>query len=441
MHFNSNLIWYIIWLIGGFILVLLVLVLFILYLRIAWHKKVKYRMVDVPSLDEPHFLPAMMSVSNSLLTSGYLQQFWFDIDAIYKARLEAVKRAQKTIHFETFFMTPGQRTDEFATALIERSQAGIEVLFIADCMGVNSISPQYWQRLKAGGVAVRFFHQFNWQAPFTYNIRTHRKLLLIDGEIAFVGGMGVSDHWDGIMPKKIIPPWLDLEICFTGQIVVILEGIFMQHWLYEGGVASLRAELFKTPDVGGLNNSLNNSLTMLVTPSSSPSPSSSICALFYTAFLAAKKRIWIASPYFLPDSNSWRALLQAKKRGVDLRILTMGSRNDKPLVYYAVRQGYGDLLKAGIEIYEYQPSMMHAKVLLIDDNFVSTGSTNLDPRSMFHNDELNISLSESKLAQFVEQFFMNGFSRSHQINISEWRKRSIKQKLLGRLMLFLRWQL
>ncbi|MFM2063307.1 MAG: hypothetical protein RLZZ507_2977 [Cyanobacteriota bacterium] len=390
-------------------------------------------MTDVPNFEEPHFFPAMMSVSNSLITSGDPAKFWFDIDAIYTARLEAIKCAQKTIHFETFYMTPGQRADEFARALIERSQTGVEVLFIADSVGVNSISTNYWQRLKAGGVAVRFFHQFNWQTPLTYNIRTHRKLLLIDGEIAFVGGMGVSDHWDGIMPKNITPPWLDLEVCFSGQIVVTLEGIFMQHWLYEGGVASLRAELFKTQVVGGL--------TMLVTPSSSPSPFSSVCALFSTAFLAAKNRIYIATPYFLPDSNSRRALLAAKQRGVEIRILTMGAKNDKTLVYYAVRQGYGELLTAGIKIYEYQPSMMHAKVLLIDDNFVSTGSANLDPRSMFHNDELNISLSESKLAQFVQQFFVYGFSHSHQINMSEWRKRSIWQKFLGRLTLSFRWQL
>ncbi|WP_206754724.1 phospholipase D-like domain-containing protein [Anabaena sphaerica] len=390
-------------------------------------------MTDVPSFEEPHFLPAMMSVSNSLLTSGYAVRFWFDIDAIYTARLEAIKRAQKTIHFETFYMTPGQRADDFATALMERSLAGVEVLFIADSLGVSSISQDYWQKLKAAGVGVRFFHEFNWQAPLNYNIRTHRKLLLIDGEVAFVGGTGVSDHWDGIMPKDIIPPWLDLEVCLTGEVVVILEGIFMQHWLYEGGVASLRAELFKPAVTGEFN--------MLVTPGSSPSASSSVCALFYTTFLAAKKRIWIASPYFLLDSNSRRALLEAKKRGVEIRILTMGTKNDKTLVYYAVRQGYADLLTAGIEIYEYQPSMMHAKVLLIDDTFVSTGSANLDPRSMFHNDELNISLAEPKLANFVETFFVYGFSKSRQIKMSEWKRRNILQKLLGQLVLSFRWQL
>ncbi|WP_256973575.1 phosphatidylserine/phosphatidylglycerophosphate/cardiolipin synthase family protein [Nostoc sp. T09] len=421
------------WLSSELLLVLIFILLFILYLTGAFHKKINYRITDVPGLTEPDFPVAMMSVSNSLITQGEFTNFWFEIEDIYTARLEAIQRAQSTIHFETFFMTPGRRADEFAAALAERSQAGVEVLFIADSLGVTTISQDYWQKLKAAGVAVRFFHEFTWKAPLAYNIRTHRKLLLIDGEVAFVGGMGVSDHWDGVQKKEVTDPWLDLEVCFTGQIVVTLEGIFMQHWLYEGGVASLRPKLFKSPVMGGA--------TVLVTPSSSPAASSTVCALFYTTFLAATQRIWLASPYFLPDHNARQALLAAKKRGIDVRILTMGFHNDKKLIYYAVREGYAKLLAAGIEIYEHQPSMMHAKVLLIDDNFVSTGSTNLDPRSLFHNDELQLSLSESELAQLVEQFFAYGISRSDRITITEWKARPIWQRVLGWLTLFFRWQL
>ncbi len=419
---------------GGSLLVLVLFVWLILYLRGAFHKEVKYRMTDIPDLEEPRFLLTIMSVSNSLRTYCFPTNFWYEIDAIYSARLQAVQRAQQTIYFETFYMTPGRRADEFAAAIIERSRAGVEVLFLADSLGVKTIPQKYWHQLKAAGVSVRFFHQFNWKAPLAYNIRTHRKLLLIDGETAFVGGMGVSDNWDGMEKTGETSPWLDVEVCFTGQIVIILEGIFMQHWLYEGGVASLRGELFKSA-------SSDDGVTVLVTPSSSPSASSCVCTLFYTSLLAAKKRIWFASPYFLPDSNTKRALLQAKKNGVDVRILTVGPHNDKKMIYYAVREGYGDLLRAGIEIYEHQPSMMHAKVLLIDDAFVSTGSANLDPRSLFHNDELNLSLIEPKLVQFADDFFVHGFKKSRRVEMSEWKRRPLWQRELGQLALFFRWQL
>ncbi len=421
------------WLSAWFLLVLVLLVLFVLYLRGAFHRKVTYRLKNIPRLDDPHFTLAMMGVSASLLTSGFPTGFWFEVDKIYAGRLESIRRARRTIHFETFFMTPGRRAREFAEALIERALAGVEVLLIVDTTGANSMPKKYWKQLRSAGVKVRFFHPFNWMSPLTYNIRTHRKLLLIDGETAFVGGMGVSDDWDGVKENGDTDCWLDFEVCFQGPIVGILEGIFMQQWLYVGGVASLKKNIFNPATYGGV--------PVVVTPKNSPSPGSSVYALFYTSVLAAKKRIWLASPYFLPDAQSRRALLKAKRNGVDVRILTVGPHNDKTIVYYAVRERYEEFLSAGIEIYEYQPSMMHAKVLLLDDHWVSTGSANFDPRSLFHNQELHLSLSEPKLVKFVESFFVEAFSKSQRIHKADWKARPVRERWLGQVALFFRWQL
>ena len=417
--------------IGGSVIILIVL--FILYLRGNFYRKINYRMTDVPSFKAPHFTLAMMGVSGSSITRANLGKFCGQIDEIYAARLEAIRRARRTIHFETFYMTPGRRADEFADAIIERSLNGVDVLLIVDSLGVSSMPKQYWQRLRAGGIKVRFFHPLTWKYPLHYNNRTHRKLILIDGKIAFVGGMGVSDHWDGMPKIGDTEPWLDSELSFTGAIVATLEGIFMQHWLYVGGVVSLSQEIF--------NPSKDGSTIVIVTPSDNPTATSPVSALFYTSILAANKRIWLASPYFLPDKNSRRALLKAKKNGVDVRILTVGAHNDKKLVYYGVRERYGDLLAAGIEINEYQPSMMHAKVLLIDDAYVSTGSTNLDPRSLFLNDELHLSMVEPLLAKVVEDFFLRGFKKSDRIEMQQWKTRPLWQRLLGHVVLFFRWQL
>lgn len=421
------------WWSGGLLLLLVVFVLFILYLRGVFHKKVHYRMTEVPSLEEPHFSVAMMGVSASHLAKGYPTGFWFDISTIYAERLKAIRSARRTIHFESFYITPGHRADEFASALVERAQAGVEVHFLADSFGVNAMPKEYWKPLREAGVNVRFFHPFNWRSPLRYNIRTHRKLLLIDGEVAFIGGMGVSSCWDGMKEQGETECWLDLEVRLTGSIVSVLEGIFMQHWLYVGGVARLGATVF--------NPALSGGSDILVTPRNAPSPRSSVYALFYTSVLAAKRRIWIASPYFLPDANARNALLKAKRNGLDVRILTVGPRNDKKLIYYAVRERYRTLLAAGIEIYEYLPSMMHAKVLLIDEHWVSTGSTNFDPRSLFHNDELHLSLCEPNLAKFIDHFFFCSFAKSRRIELSKWKTRPLLQRVLGQLALFLGWQL
>lgn len=414
-------------------ILIIILFLVILYLRGAFHRKIHYRMKDIPSFEESHFPLAMMGVSASVLTKGYPTGFWYDIDTICEIRIKEIRNARRTIHFETFYMTPGKRVEEFAEAIIERSQAGVEVQLIADSFGVISISKEYWKRLRDAGVHVRFFHPFSWKHPLNYNIRTHRKLLLIDGEVAYVGGMGISDCWDGVKKSGENDCWLDVEVCFKGPIVAILEGVFMQQWLYLGGVATLNAKVFN-PDLSGGS-------TIIVTPKKSPTPYSSVYALFYTSVLAAEKRIWIASPYFLPDADSRKALIKAKRNGLDVRILTVGPHNDKKMVYYAVRERYQELLAAGIEIYEHYPSMMHAKVLLIDDCWVSTGSTNYDPRSLFHNDELNISMAEPQLAVLAEDFFIHAFARSCQIDVTKWKKRPLWQRLLGRVALFIRWQL
>ncbi|HEY9727517.1 MAG TPA: phospholipase D-like domain-containing protein [Chroococcales cyanobacterium] len=418
---------------GGGLLFGFLVVWFILYLRGTFRKKVQYRLKDVPSLDEPHFPLALTGISGSYITKGEPIAYWFDINSIYRSRLEAIRRARRTIHFETFYITPGYRAEEFALALAERAQAGVEVLVIADSLGVFKLSQEYWQQLKAAGVNVRFFHKFNWRNPLIYNIRTHRKLLLIDGEMAFVGGTGVSDYWDGFEDKEQTSPWLDFEVCFQGPIVTTLEGMFMEQWSYVGGVASLSSEIFN-PDLSG-------GLPVLVTLRKAPAARSSVYALFYTSLLAAKKRIWIASPYFLPERSARQALIRAKKNGLDVRILTVGPHNDKQSVYYAVRERYRDLLTAGIEIYEYQPSMMHAKVLLLDDCWVITGSANFDPRSLFHNDELQLSLAEPKFVKFVEYFFLCAFSKSRLIKTTQWKTRPLWHRILGRFALFIRWQL
>lgn len=420
--------------IGALILIIGFILIVVFYFRGAFRDFIDYRAINVPKPDENRFPLVLGSFSNSLSTRGRITGFWFEANEIQPTRLEVIQRAQRSIHFETFFMTPGRRANDFAAALAERAAAGVEVQLVIDHYGTKKLPKKYWKRLEAAGVKVRFFKPFSWKAPFDYAGRTHRKLLLIDGEVALIGGAGISDFWDGQKKFDDTAPWFDFEFRLEGAVVSVLEGMFMQHWAFAGGTVDLCAENFHP-------NSSNDPL-ILVTPGEDPSfRSSSIRSVFTTSILAAEERVWISSPYFLPDHQSSQALITAKKRGTDVRILTCGPRNDKKSVYYASVELFGDLLKAGIQIYEHQPSMLHAKSILIDDKWVSSGSANFDPRSFFHNDELNISTSDLQLVQHIENLFLTGFDRSKLVSMTDWRSRSLWQRMVGRLVLFLQSQL
>ncbi|WP_088889318.1 phospholipase D-like domain-containing protein [Leptolyngbya ohadii] len=405
----------------------------ILYLRGVFEPKVKYRSDQRLSLNDPNFLPLFVGFSQSLSTQAHLSGFWSQPDRIYAARLAAIRKAQHSIQFETFFMTPGARANEFADALINRAVAGIHVQVLVDHYGTHKLSSSYWKRLRAVGVEVRFFHPPKLKVPLRYLSRTHRKLLIIDGTVAFIGGMGVSDNWDGDPTIGDKAPWLDCEIRLENDVVTVLVGVFLQHWLYAGGEA--KGGYFpKKP-------SSEKAKPMLVVLHDADSKISSINALFWFSLQAAQQRVWIASPYFILDRNTRTALIQAKKRGVDVRIVTTSDRNDKPPVYYASRERYQHLLPAGISIYEHQPSMIHAKLVLVDHDWISFGSANFDPRSFYHNDELNLAWFDPDFAPTIEEFFLETFEKSDRIEWSSWRKRPWWQKWIGRCFLLLRWQL
>lgn len=420
-------------------LLIVMLIAFVgFYLRGAFRDRIVYRVKNAPKPDEPHYAFALASITNSFITDGIITDFWNEPDAIQKARLDAISQAEHTINFETFFMTPGKRADDFAAALAERASVGVKICLVVDDYGTKDISKQYWRRLRDAGIKVSFFNSFNWKAPLDYAGRTHRKLLLIDSRFALVGGAGISDLWDGVEKGDDTQPWLDVEIRLEGEIIGILEGVFAQHWTFDDGTADLSREKFtiERDRKGNLN-------PILVVPGANPEVRfSPIRSFKYNHIICARKKIWLASPYFLPDRNSTELLVAAKQNGVDVRILTTSKRSDKKPVYYASYEHYGGLLKGGVKIYEYQPSMTHAKLLLIDDLWAVTGSANFDPRSFVHNEELDICSTQSILVKGIYNTFERGFEQSKRITYEEWKQRSlIKHRILGNAVNFFRCQL
>lgn len=419
---------------GTMLLIVAIVILLILYFRGVFREKHHYQVRNLPPPTADNFAFTVACLSDSYITAGQVTGFWMEADQIYAARLEAIRKAQKVIQFETYMMTPGRRADEFAAALAERAQAGVRVQLIADNYGSQSMPSGYWQRLQDAGVEIGLFNEFSWRDLTHHLKRNHRKLLLIDQHLAMIGGAGISDEWDGLNTNGCSCPWFDYEVAFEGPLVARLRGIFLQHWMDAGGIADMAVDpLVLTPE---------HDPKVIITPGEDPSyRDSEIRSLYQSLIQSAQYRLWIASPYFLPDPSSRRVLFEAKRRGVDIRILTMGKTCDKPFVHYTSRELYGYLLDGGIEVYEYQKSMMHAKAWLVDDHWVSLGSANFDPRSLFKNDELNISTSEPTVIPEIEAFFQQGFANSYFVNRKDWQRRSFVQRLIGQFCLLFFWQL
>ncbi|MBE9062507.1 phosphatidylserine/phosphatidylglycerophosphate/cardiolipin synthase family protein [cf. Phormidesmis sp. LEGE 11477] len=430
-----------------------------LYIRGAFRWRPLFHIKQAIAPKHPHFPLILKSLTESLATHGQVIGFWDTAAEIQQARIEAINRARHSIQFETFMMTPGKRADNFADAIARKATEGVSIQLLVDTFGTRSLPRKYWQRLRSVGVQIVFFNPFDWRAPANFAGRTHRKLLIIDNEQALIGGSGISDLWDGIEKSDDTQPWLDLELMLVGEAVSVLSATFQLHWQGHRFKKSGRAESQVTivdmdrispvddadplPSTKKLSRDRQEPSLVLITPGTKPNyRDSSIEVLKQTLIACARKRVWLSSPYFLPNKSTRQILIAAQKAGVDVRILTTSDRSDKKPVYYASYEVYGSLLKAGIKIFEYQPSMLHAKMLLLDNEWVNTGSTNIDYRSFLHNDELDIVTDSSVLRGKIEQVFEKGFAQSKQISLRQWRNRSLlKHRLLGNVVRLVQWQL
>ena len=441
------------------ILLLIVIFLLSLYIRGAFRWRPLFHVRNMLAPSDPRFLSSVGTLTGARNTTGQIVDVWQTVEQIQKARLEAINSAQHSIQFETFMMTPGRRADDFADAITKRALEGITVQLLVDDYGAHALSKRYWQRLSSVGVQVVFFNPFDWRAPANYSGRTHRKLLIIDGRWALVGGAGISDLWDGTEKPDDTKAWFDIEMAMTGEVVTVLSTIFQKHW--QGyrksyspkgdSITSINIDMIylsigeKTPlkQVSDHQPSSHENAPFIVIPGTKPSYRNSPIELLKQSLIAsARQSVWLSSPYFLPNESTRNLLIEAQKAGVQVSILTTSDRSDKKPVYYASYEVYGSLLAAGISIFEYQPSMLHAKMLMIDHTWVNTGSANLDYRSYLHNDELDILTNSPKLVRSVREQFERGFRNSQKIDLTQWQQRSIiKHRLIGNAVRLVQWQL
>lgn len=381
---------------------------------------------------EPQFQRVMGTLLGPGIVDGNRAQEYLNGDQIFPAMLGAIRNAKRSITFETYIYWSGDIGREFADALAERARAGVKVHVLLDWVGSAKIDESFYAEMEKAGVEVKKFHKPHWSTLGKMNNRTHRKILISDGKLGFTGGVGIAPQWTGNGQDK--DHWRDSHYSVEGPVVAQMQTVFMDNWLKAAGKV-LHGEAYFPP------------LTAVGTSraqvfSSSPNNGSESMHLMYLmAITAATKSIDISSAYFVPDDVTTRAMTDAIKRGVKIRIITPGKIIDTDTVRAASRGKWGPLLEAGALIFEYQPSMYHCKAMIVDNLLVSVGSTNFDNRSFRLNDEANLNIYDTPFAIRQTAVFEEDLKNAQQITHAMWLERPFKEKMGERIALLLESQL
>lgn len=374
-----------------------------------------------------HQVQLMQSISDSMLVSGNKVTILIDGKATYGAMFEAIQNAKDHINFETFIFDDDEVGQQFTDLLIQKSAEGVQVNLIYDSFGSMYTPVSFFQRLRHGGVLV---HEFNPVNPtkvlggrgWSLSHRDHRKILVVDGAVAFTGGVNVSSVYSGSAPErsrsgKEEAPWRDTHVRIQGPAAGQLQWLFMKTWERQEGPKLPSRDYFPAVKPAG------NTLVRVV--GSFPGEKNRLIFIMYmSAITHAENSIYLTTPYFVPDDQMLKALTDATARGVDVKIL-LPSTSDSLLVFYASRHYYERLLKAGVELFERRGGMLHAKTAVIDDVWTTIGSSNLDTLSLLTNDEVNAVVLGRDFADDMQAMFERDLEESSQITIEEWEKRSI----------------
>jgi cardiolipin synthase A/B len=345
-------------------------------------------------------------------------------DAFYPALLDAINKATDSVNFEVYIFEPDEVGREFMDAFKARARAGVEVRLLLDGFGGIKMRKRYRDELTEAGVKVSRFRPFGLRSLVRFYKRTHRRAIVIDGRIGFTGGAAVSKKWKGNVKNP--HEWRDSMTRVTGPMVAGIQTAFAGNWVYCCGEVIAGPRFFPTLERGPGP----CGLSVVSSPSDAMQP---IRLLFWVSFINARERLWICNSYFIPDERLRGAAIDRARSGVDVRVLVPGNHTDALPVQAAGRSYYEELLSAGVRIFEFQPSMMHAKTTVVDGAWSIVGSANLDERSMELNEENVLGVADRDFAEAIERAVREDFARSREILLEEWRKRSILRRGLERV--------
>ncbi|MFN4119481.1 cardiolipin synthase [Acidovorax sp.] len=395
-------------------------------------KKVQRQLPRLYTTASPQFDRAMGHLLGPGVLAGNEVKELLNGDEIFPPMLAAIKAAQHSVTFETYIYWSGDIGKAFADALSERARAGVPVHVLLDWVGTSKMEESYLTDMKRAGVKIEKFHKPHWYNLARMNNRTHRKLLVVDGKVGFTGGVGIAPEWTGNAqdPRH----WRDSHYLVRGPVVAQMQATFLENWLKVTGEVLHGDRYFPQLDPVGPHRAQMFS-------SSPSSGSESMQLMYHLAITAAERSIDLSAAYFVPDELTLQLLMDAVGRGVRLRIITPGEYTDTETVKAASRATWGKLLQAGAKIYEFQPTMYHCKVMIVDDMLVSVGSTNFDNRSFRLNDEANLNVYDRAFAHRQTEVFEDDLRRSREVTYEDWLNRPLRERVHERVTSLLRSQL
>ena len=377
-----------------------------------------YELKDAPRPGSREFDNLLEGITGSQPRAGNRVRILRNGCRTFPAMLDAIRSAERTIDLSSYIFWPGQVTDEFTEALCEKARAGVEVNLVFDGYGSAKLDRETVGKLEDAGADVRFFRPPAWYTLDKLNNRMHRRLLIVDGRIGFAGGVGIADVWTGDAQDP--EHWRETHAMLDGPAVRDVLGGFMENWAEASGVL-LGSDHF--PKLAAYEDGVD----VHVIRSSPRSGGTATAQAFHAAVAGAQERLWITTAYFVPDDHLLEMLCSAARRGVDVRILVNGPNIDKEVARETSQRHYGPLLEAGVRLFEYQPTMLHAKVM-IADGWANVGSSNLEHRSFGLDDELVVAFRDPGLVGELARHFTEDLEVSVEFDLDRWRRRSLAKR-------------
>jgi cardiolipin synthase A/B len=379
-----------------------------------------------PAVASKPFLHLIQRAAGAELHRGNTVEVLLNGDETYARLWSDLRSATESITLQLYYCRPGRMAEEFREILLDRARAGVKVLFLRDAFGSQDLTKEYVQSLRDGGVEVADFRPTHWYELHKAHNRSHIRVVVVDGRVAYTGGFGIDDKWYG--DGRTNEAWRETNVRFAGPSVAQHQAIFVAGWA-EAARDLLTGDVLFPASEGAPSEDGAFAASVHCAPTVGSTVSERLLAL---TVAGARKTLYVSNAYFVPDDDFRRLLTDAARRGVDVRILTAGPPTDTKLTWYASHARYEELLAGGVRIFEYQPSMMHAKTIAADGIWSILGTMNFDNRSFALNDESVLMVHDRSVAQKLERTYHDDLTRSREILLDEWRRRPVHHRLYER---------
>lgn len=375
---------------------------------------------ELPPNDSPEYLNLLESLVDAKVNRTGVLAVHTNGPDFYEAELSAIRAARRSVNLEAYVFKKGVIASKYLEAMTERARAGVQVNVVLDAFGSIGAGESFFRPLIEAGGKVYRYNGLTWYRLMHLDNRTHRELLIVDGNAGFIGGAGIADQW--YTGARGNPCWRDTMVRVEGEAVTNLQATFAENWLSACGELLVGEAYF--PEI----RNPHPTVALVINSTSTVGGSTRARVLFQLLLASAKHTIDVTTPYFLPDKGLMNELCRAVERGVKIRILVPGHKSDHMLTRSTSRGGYGPLLKAGAAVFEYQPAMIHAKILCVDGLWAVVGSTNFDNRSFGINDEVNLAVRDSAVVARLEEDMTADLKQSRQISLDEWKRRPVTER-------------